>query len=306
MRRPVLALALGVLLAPQAFAWNAAGHMMVAAVAYEQLTPAARTRVNRLLQLNPAYKEWSAGRRGPQRDELIFMQAATWADEIKTKPGYTNDGERATGPDASRNDGYGDRLQHRYWHFISAPFSADPRLMLPEAPKPNVLTQIAAFRKSLASDASEDLKSYDLVWLIHLVGDAHEPMRVATRVTRAFPLGDDGGAQVSLCKKPCRNDLRAYWENLFGPAKKPEAVLDAAHALPKAFAKLSQIDDENAWAEDGLKLAQKVAYAPPVGAGSGPFTLDEDYHSAGLSVARQQLALAGTRLARLLNAQLAR
>jgi hypothetical protein len=293
------------MLVPQAFAWNAAGHMMVAAVAYEQLTPAARARANRLLQLNPAYKEWSAGRRGPLRDELIFMQASTWADDIKGKPGYLNDGERANGPDASRNGGYADRLQHRYWHSVSTPFSADPRLALPEAPTPNVLTQIAAFRKSISSDASDEVKSYDLVWLIHLVGDAHEPLRVATRVSRAFPQGDDGGAQVALCKKPCRNDLHAYWENLFGPAKKPEAALEAAHTLPKAFAKLSQIDDENAWVEDGQKLAQKVAYAPPVGSGAGPYTLDEDYHSAALSVARQQLALAGTRLARLLNAQLA-
>ena len=37
----------------------------------------------------------------------------------------------------------------------------------------NALTQFKALTATLTSSASDDVKSYDLVWLIHLVGDAH-------------------------------------------------------------------------------------------------------------------------------------
>ena len=43
-------------------------------------------------------------------------------------------------------------------------------------------TQIVAFRKTLGdSGASDELKSYDLVWLLHLVGDVHQPLHATTR-----------------------------------------------------------------------------------------------------------------------------
>jgi len=53
MKTNVLGVVLGLLLVlgEQAFAWNERGHMSVAYVAYKQLTPAARERVNVLLKL---------------------------------------------------------------------------------------------------------------------------------------------------------------------------------------------------------------------------------------------------------------
>lgn len=305
MRRLVLALALSATLVPQAFAWDEMGHMMVAAVAYEQLTPAVRTRVNHLLQLNPSYKQWAAGKHAGPRDELIFMQASTWADDIKTKPGYINDEDSATTGDEAAPTGYADMRQHRSWHYASTPISTNPRSEpLGPAPTPNLITQIAALRQELGSDAPDEVRSYALVWLLNLVADAHQPLHVTTRITRSSPKGDDNGRQVALCKKPCRNNLHDYWDALLGSSKKPEAALAAAHNLPKPFAKLAQIDDEKVWAEDSVLLAQKVAYSPPVGTGLGPYTIDEDYHKAALPLASRQLANAGARLARLLNAQL--
>ena len=63
MNRLSIALFLTLLtLARTASAWNSAGHMMVAAVAYERLTPEAHARVSHLLQLNPDYPKWKIGR----------------------------------------------------------------------------------------------------------------------------------------------------------------------------------------------------------------------------------------------------
>ena len=150
--------------------------MMIAAVAYEKLTPAAHARVSSLLQLNPDYPKWVARASRAERDEVAFVMAATWPDEIKSERDYQNDGDRPFGPDTARNIGYADHLQHRYWHFIDVPFSTDHTPLVQPA-IPNAQTQIALFRKTLASsNASDALKSYDLVWLLHLVGDVHQPL----------------------------------------------------------------------------------------------------------------------------------
>src|SRR5579862_5210769 len=39
-------------------AWNSLGHMAVAYVAWQKLTPAERARVVVLLQKNPSYQQW--------------------------------------------------------------------------------------------------------------------------------------------------------------------------------------------------------------------------------------------------------
>ena len=46
---------LGIALSGQVLAWNDRGHMTVAYIAYKQLTPTTRDRVNALLKLNPRY-----------------------------------------------------------------------------------------------------------------------------------------------------------------------------------------------------------------------------------------------------------
>src|SRR5689334_1318383 len=42
-----------------AYAWNSFGHIEVAAVAWERMTPSTRARVDELLKLNPMYEAWT-------------------------------------------------------------------------------------------------------------------------------------------------------------------------------------------------------------------------------------------------------
>jgi hypothetical protein len=299
----LLFLIFGLLLggARSASAWNSFGHMMIAAVAYEQLTPAAHARVSRLLQLNPDFDKWVAHTPREERDELAFVIAATWADYIKSEPGYENDGERPSGADAGRNIGYADRLQHRYWHFIDVPFSTDHTALVPAA-IPNAQTQIALFRKTLASaSATDELKSYDLVWLLHLIGDVHQPLHATSRFTHAQPQGDEGGNLVSLCQKPCRQELHAYWDNLPGTGKRAIVAIRRAIHLPTPNEKVAAMDDERQWVHESFLIAQNTVYIPPIGSGSGPYFVDHPYQSIAHRVARDRLALAGARLAHVLN-----
>src|SRR6202042_1762839 len=91
----------------------------------------------------------------------------------------SNGGNTPGGDSSSLNVGYTDLLRHRYWHFVDTPFSQDGST-LPAIPAPNAQTQIAAFRAVLASAEPDELKSYDLVWLLHLVGDVHQPLHCVT------------------------------------------------------------------------------------------------------------------------------
>lgn len=284
------------------FAWNNFGHMTVAAVAYERLTPAAHAQVTRLLQLNPNYPLWVSGVSRGRRDEVAFMLAATWADWIKSAPGYENDGEHPAGrAEASRNIGYSDLLQHRYWHYIDLPFSPDST-PLEQPVTPNALTQIKTLRQTLASPtASDELKSYDLVWLLHLVGDIHQPLHATSRFTSGQPHGDAGGNFVALCEKPCRNELHAFWDDLLGTSKKPDVVLRRAEHLPRPDKRLATEDDAAKWVDESFHLAETVVYVEPIGVGPGPFEMNAPYRKQAHRVARQQVVLAGARLARLLN-----
>jgi len=80
-----------------------------------------------------------------------------------------------------------------------------------------IITQIAAFRAVLASTSSDPnldkLKSYDLSWLLHLVGDVHQPLHSTTRVSTTKPDGDDGGNGVKLTSPA---NLHTFWDDVLG------------------------------------------------------------------------------------------
>jgi hypothetical protein len=91
--------------------------MMVAAVAYEQLTQRTKDRVEALLVLNPDRDNWFAlippGTSAARTKKMLFMIAATWPDRIKSDPDYHSDGPHGgnrppNDSSASQNIGYDD------------------------------------------------------------------------------------------------------------------------------------------------------------------------------------------------------
>jgi hypothetical protein len=257
------------------------------------------------------YAAWTSDVPAQERDEVAFMRAATWPDAIKYAGDYhadgPADGERPPpGPQATQSIGYADKSMHKYWHFINEPFSPDGApLHGPEVP--NAQTQIAAFRAKLTDpNTPDDIKSYDLVWLLHLVGDVHQPLHAASRFTHSQPDGDAGGNRVKIeCGEGCdATDLHTFWDIVLGTSENPKAAIEAAKALPAPDARLASIADERVWTKESFELAKADAYAPPIGVGGGPFALSDSYKSKALEIAKQRVALAGARLANLLNAAL--
>ena len=301
----LLGVCLALLTGPTAFAWNDFGHRVAAAAAYQRLTPAVRAQVGRLLKLNPDYGSWIAGVPTARRAEVAFIEAAVWADAIKGDGTHVFDGDRPKGADVARNIGYADPLEHRYWHFIDQPFSSDHTRLLPPA-RPNIETELVALQRTLrSSTASAALKSYDMVWIEHLVGDAHQPLHAVSRFTRTQPEGDAGGNFVALCPRPCRRNLHSFWDDVLGRSRSPGSAIRYAAHLPTPDPNLAAIASPRRWLEESKRLAERYAYAAPIGDGRGPYRLDAAYRRQALEVARQQIALAGARLALILNRDLA-
>lgn len=308
------------LLPAPALAWGPIGHMTVAYVAYQKLTPAAKARVRDLLKLNPDYANWEkqipAGTSADDHDRIIFMIAATWADDIKGESQYSDDGSNGgntpDGPPSSQNTGYSDLLRHKYWHFIDIPFSPD-QTPLPPIPEPNAQTQITAFRAVLASSQPDELKSYDLAWLLHLVGDIHQPLHATARVTRPLPQGDAGGNLVKLFGDAA-SQLHSYWDDLPGSDCKfcndkiqcVNRAMVLGKSLPPASPKTARIADAAAWTRESFDYARAVVYREPIGTENQPFTIVPGslYETQAYRLARRRLAEAGARLANLLNTEL--
>jgi hypothetical protein len=285
-------------------AWNDFGHMAVAAVAWQHLTPAARSRATKLLRMNPDYGSWVAGLAPNARDVTAFMRAATWADAIKHEAGHRDEGERPRGPGANQNTGYDDLNEHRYWHYVDVPFTTDGS-PVPEVTRPNAATRIADFRKVLADPGAADLlKSYDLSWVLHLVGDIHQPLHAVSRYSRQLPEGDLGGNRVRLCDPPCREELHFFWDQALGHGTATQA-LALARQLPAPALQRSADRNIQDWVDESGALARHVVYAAPIGPGSGPYALTAAYRNRARTIARERIALAGRRLAVLLNDALA-
>ena len=309
MRRAILVCFTAFMLMPfaPARAWWDGGHMQIAAVAYRHLDAAVKEKVDALLKLNSDYAKWTAGAPDEATARLYaFVHAATWPDDIKTRAGYTND--KVDSPTAAQNIGYGDHNQHGYWHYKDIYFSPDGT-PLPPADPVDLVTQIKLMIAALpaASGASDDVRSYDLVWIIHLVGDAHEPLHAVSRVTRAIANGDSGGNDEKVI--PATGEtiaLHAYWDRMFGGFSSPfGAVFDASAADGLAKVAVSKaaaaISDPQTWIEESAALAQQYGYAPPVSTGENAVLLTREYETAARNIARSQAALAAARLANVLN-----
>jgi hypothetical protein len=297
--------------ADKAAAWNCQGHEMVAAVAWP-LVQAKRARIATLLGLNSESAQWTQHAGAMDQVKAAFIQAACWADDIKGDSLHQDPANHGADPFPDQNIGYSDPWRHREWHYNNITFTQDGSTLPPDSTT-NAETRINDFRAALASNASDEVKSYDLVWLIHLVGDAHQPLHATSRVIGGK--ADTGGNDVCLGPKVdgrCPN-LHAYWDDIFGNGRDPAVAVTALAKPPKTTKPTNaKINDTNVhhWLTEGEVLAESTVYAAPIGPGLGPYplkgadTVSVHYRSEALKAARARVQLAGPRLAKLINENL--
>ena len=102
---------------------------------------------------------------------------------------------------------------------------------------------------------------------------------------------------------PGPSSLHSFWDGVIGKGSAPSTVLNAIKVLPNAPA--SAANDLNVitgWT--CFQAAQQFVYKAPIGAGAGPFTLADTYKNNARRLAAKKIALAGARLAKILNGEL--
>lgn len=279
----LLPLALSLLLvAPStALAWDDAGHILVASIAYERLNPAARAKVEALTKTIRFCGKTYDG-----------VNVGEWMDDIKA--------------DSTHDD-------LRPWHYVDLPiFDGTPPAPQTQSGKENAVARINWAVETLRKGLGSDKKDGEVLgYLVHLVGDLHQPLHAATRYTAANPKGDAGGNGFKLVGVPEVDNLHWYWDSAAGAFNywQPTHRLDARDrrrldiyqrqivaAYPAdSMPELKETDPQK-WAQESNALARTVAYALPENSQPTPA-----YGEKAQATARRRIALAGYRLANLVN-----
>lgn len=316
MKRALLSFTVLSFLVPHfAEAWNDKTHIAIAYLAYKSLNKNARDRVDEILVLHPLYKQWTKGAKVGQAGLYAFMHAATWPDCIQTPncPGYVLDGTQdgrvpTSDQEEWQNIGYSDKLMHKYWHFLQRPLVADG-ISAGDVPQPNLETQLQILVEGLNSNEFDPLKSFDLVWVENLVGELHQPLNCVSRFSAQHPHGDRNGLDVKVRDAGGAQNLHEYWDKVLGSEEGLEPAIKEARAMADLKNQVGfwTAVDIDGWINESVEVAKKRVYTEAVTSqenSGNPVVLDAAYRKAAVQAALQQAALAGNRLALLLNKNL--
>lgn len=283
-------------LAFPAAAWNAAGHRISAMIAWEHMDAPTRNAVAAILQQHPDFEHWQLRANGADPDLTAFLEASTWPDDIRRdKRFYTAGSEEPT----STQPGFPDMERRLSWHFVDRPVGWYDRLL----PSPGVIDRQLVALARIVGDRKEkpSARAYALPWLIHLVGDAHQPLHAASRYG---PDGrsDQGGNRVTI-NNPFQphassTSLHRYWDDLPGPPWLNGSRLHStAIALTSRYATPAATGTPEQWIDESWQIASEHAYPPEIDAVP---TITADFHNQSLTIANRRVTEAGYRLAALL------
>lgn len=261
---------------PDAFSWDGTGHRIISAIAYEHLTAETKQKVDHLTAVSD-----------PHYPPLMrFLYISTLPDRWRQAGG-----EQSTG-----------------WHFINKPWSADGAPTRP-ATTPNVGSALEENISALTSArSSTEEKAKALAYVVHLTEDAHQPLHNINRFSKDFSRGDKGGNAFPIHTKYADN-LHTYWDQSARQMKPGHTRYPLSNKQVLQLAKMIQADYSNHvlkgavgnvsahdWIEESYVIAQQKVYG--ILPGSKP---SAEYKKMQRKVAARQMALAGYRLAELLN-----
>lgn len=303
--RCLAAFALILSLAVPAPAWNFSGHWIAAAIAYQRLTPAVRTRIDELIRKHPDYERMNfadAPSDAENRARAAFIRAASWPDEIREDSRFYDDARQDAVPTPTLA-GFPGMQRHTIWHYADLPFSTDNTPVV-QAPPPNVVTEIRRMLDEIGPSADPATAAYDVPWLEHLAADIHNPMHATSRFSKALPEGDQGGNLVFI---PGRT-LHAYWDEAASPRDiRYDGILKYARDfMARQAPPVSSSLNPRVWLEESFKLAKSDVYTfgDDSGTKEKPVKLPPGYAENAQKVARQRLILSGYRTGAVLNARL--
>lgn len=288
----------------QALAWGVDGHKIIAAIAWDYLTPAAKKQVIEIL--------------GQDKDTLTannFVDIAPWADAYR---------------DNARPDGAA-YIGTREWHFVDTPLATTdedsdishaidkicPSVKIAGvasvgAPAHDCVTnKIVQFAHELQdTSTSSEERIFALKFIVHFVGDVHQPFH-------AIDNNDKGGNCVWVAThengKPL--PLHAFWDSVTVKQLENQATpREYAHKLSKKIEKMDYMPWASGyakdWATESFKIGKETAYGT-LGVDpmpncdtenkTSPILLSKEYQNNADEIAQSQLEKGGIRLAAVLN-----
>jgi hypothetical protein len=274
---------------PSVFAWGDEGHQIVALIAEHYLDPRVQLRVQQLLATDAS---------GLVPDSSMATEA-TWADRYR---------------DSDRDAGALRYRQTRQWHYVDLALDAPdmdracfahPALPAgtPASAGPAadcVVDKIDQFEAELADPrTSGDEQRLALQFLLHLVGDLHQPLHASDDA-------DEGGNLKRVSARGLRTgNLHHYWDVEFVRqlGEQPQPVSQQLLArISAADVKAWQRGSTADWARESFALAKALAYgALPAPGERGQYRLSSGYVRDAVDAVQLQLSRAGVRLAAVLN-----
>lgn len=306
-------------------AWNAAGHMTITKLAWDQLDAKDRQTLGDLLKDHPHWDRFFIAtgkpKSAPEMD-YQFALASSWPDWLRGFAKAQNEEDKKV---------Y--RFHKGPRHYINWPFIYPPDVEffkgkdLPIDPKDDIIKGINTVMDELkdTDKFSTKYRSVSLCWLLHLVGDVHQPLHNVALYSVEIPSGDQGGNLFWVKEAGVPTRLHGYWDDLFGREdydahiKSYDRAVTACALLSRAAFQKDQFPKElkettvEAWSKDGFRLAVEVGYRN--GKLPGRIILREhetdeekakapqlpdDYRAVAEATANRQAAIAGHRLAEML------
>jgi hypothetical protein len=283
------------------------------------MTPTARRNAIALLQAAPPDACLldlfpSDSRPLEVRQREFFMRVSTWPDIVRPSE---EDTRACT------------RFHRRDWHFINyfwegisgATNNEDtPRDREDiEIPEINAVERLKLFRPFVACGTPpcgtpQEERATTLAWILHLVGDIHQPLHTSARVT-SRPREREGDQGGNLFKLGPTNDslsLHSFWDGIIdrSEARLPEERDNNMAYLNRVAGTIMQEHprsglasslrpgDFEGWSREGLETVKRVVYPRSFQRGQMP---SDDYRRITFRTSKAAIALAGYRLADLLN-----
>ena len=262
------------------YGWNALGHMVIGTIAYQKLQPNIKTKVDNLISY--FHNEYP--------NMATFSQMAYWPDAIRSQRIET----------------------FTHWHYIDVAFSKDGTPLKNVMDTDNAVWAINIIENIVRNNQANTYeRARFLAFLAHIVGDLHQPLHTVSYFSAAHPDGDRGGnAYVIRYQNGDSNTINMHklWDGGIGVFDL-EATSDNATVLANSitqhypvsyFGARATVLDPNIWTQEGMDNAEHMVYTTPENQ-----TPSTEYLTGSSQLAQQEAALAGYRLAVLLNQLLA-
>ena len=287
------------------YAWNYEGHMVFVAIAYDTLTDDERQNIDVVLQNHPSYNFWKQDFQqlgadpGLTLPQYAFLRAANWPDDVRGNPTY----HRPT------------------WHYVNFPLKPPNSLNTDVNIGGDLLTQIQNNLNRVNSQPTTNAKKIQraiaLSWVLHQIGDLHQPLHTGALRNSRYRQGDHGGNFffVRPTAQAHVTNLHSFWDGLLGRSRDAKFATAFGQTLASRFpqSSLSELmgGDYRSWAKESAKIALDETYQfTPQGEprrailgssneNSGP-VLPDGYEIAARQVAWKRVALGGYRLGNML------